>query len=94
MLFRSDQVLRKGIQIDRTITQDREPGLGLSYCYLAILLQQKKADVPEADQQWESCITYALPTSIDQYRDILTYADPEVVKKLNTSGILRESSRR
>ncbi|MEM9273570.1 MAG: tetratricopeptide repeat protein [Cyanobacteria bacterium P01_F01_bin.143] len=82
------QILEKGIDVDRTIIQNRSPGLGLSYCYLAILLQQQN-NTSEASEQWNSCITYALPTSIDEYRDIGHYAKPEIFKQINTSEIIR-----
>ena len=82
------QALEKAIEIDRTITQNRGPGLGMGYCYLAILLQQQ-SKMLEASKQWDLCVTYALPTSVSEYLDIVSYAKPDIVKQLDTSKIWR-----
>ena len=82
------EALEKAIEIDRTITQNRGPGLGMCYCYLAILSQQQ-SKMPEASQQWDLCVTHALPTSMDEYLDIMFYGKPEIVKQLDISKIVR-----
>lgn len=79
----AEAVLKQGITLDKTLTE-RTPGIGLSHCYMAIL--HKKLNLP---QQWQSCIDNALPTSFDQFRDIMFYAEPGIAEKINTTGIVK-----
>ncbi len=76
-------ILQQGIALDKTL-KERAPGYGMSYCYLAIL--QKKLSQPP---QWQNCIAHALPTSVDQFRDIVFYAEPGIAAKINTAGIVQ-----
>ncbi|MGB0847818.1 MAG: hypothetical protein ACPGSM_13890 [Thiolinea sp.] len=79
----AEAVLQQGVKLDKTLTE-RTPGLGLSHCYLAIL--NKKLNRPH---QWEDCTKHALPTSFDQFREIIFYADPGIGAQINTSGIVK-----
>lgn len=79
----AEKVLKQGVALDKTLTE-RTPGIGLSHCYMAIL--HKKLKLP---QQWQACIDNALPTSFDQFRDIMFYAEPGIAEKINTTGIVK-----
>lgn len=79
----AEKVLKQSIILDKTLTK-RTPGLGLSHCYLAILY--KKLNRP---QQWQACIDNALPTSFDQFREIVFYAEPGIAEEINTTGIVK-----
>lgn len=79
----AEKVLKQGVALDKTL-KERSPGLGLSHCYLAIL--NKKLNLP---QQWQACIDHALPTSLDEFREIVFYADIGMAEKINTSGIVK-----
>lgn len=79
----AQKVLKQGIALDKTLTE-RTPGVGLSHCYLEVL--HKKLNLP---QQWQACIDNALPTSFDQFREIVFYAEPGIAAKINTTGIVK-----
>ena len=85
----AQSVLQQGIAIDQSITDHRESGLGMSYCYLAALLDQK-SETKAADQQWNLCVTHALPTSVAEYRDILVYGGIDIAKRINMSKIVNQ----
>ena len=78
-----EKVLKQSIALDKTLTE-RTPGVGLSHCYLEIL--HKKLNRP---QQWQACIDNALPTSFDQFREIVFYAEIGIAAKINTAGIVK-----
>lgn len=81
--------LKQSNEIDQTITENREPGLGMGYCYLAEVLEQQ-SKLQEATEQWELCAARAIPTSIGEYQDILVFGNGRLDGRLNLSQILSE----
>lgn len=89
ILETATQYLRQGNEIDQTITENRESGLGMGYCYLAEVLE-RQGQSQESIEQWELCAAYAIPTSISEYQDILVFGDGRLDDRLNVSQLLSE----
>ncbi len=88
LLTDAETVLRDAVAVDSTITTDRQPGLGMSYCYLAMVLDATNS--AEAADQWDACVANALPTSLDEYQDLFDYGERSIAIQVDTSGIVQQ----
>lgn len=88
----AQQHLKTAIALEEKIKQ-KDPGLGMSYCYLAVLWQQMGQSPTAVQQQWQLCQDRALPATLGQYKTILNYGGSEIATKVDTTGIVSEDTK-
>lgn len=67
------------------------PGYGMPHCYLGILYTEME-NVAQSQLSWQRCAETAVPASLEQMAEILSYGGSEIADLLDTSIIIQQAN--
>ncbi|MEB3163583.1 MAG: hypothetical protein VKK80_10180 [Prochlorothrix sp.] len=83
--------LEAAIAIDQKLADTpltfKHPGYGMAYCYLGWMYDQQ-GNAAQSQKFWNTCAGTALPGSLEELAEVLSYGGGEIAGQLNTSKIV------
>lgn len=85
--------LEAAIALDQKLTSiplsEKHPGYGMAHCYLGLLYDQQNKTAL-AQESWDTCAVTALPGSLEELAETLSYGGKNVVDRIDTHKIVKQ----